>query len=390
MIDFGLVMISPDSELVRVTLTSAGIAVGTPYYMSPEQARGKKDQVDHRTDIYAVGVLLYEMLSGEVPFEGSAEMEILAKVLTENLPIDPLRTRGISQDVINVIERATLKQPRERYLSVREMADDLQKALRPQERNSQCLSVEVATLGSPSDEEEDLNDEADGLEGEAGDSEPHASMEATAPPPSEENADDDIEDEGFDDETADLEEEPFDDAVWTPPRRIGWVKVALACLVILLAGIGAGGALVLFSSRSTGGDTEVPSPAGQQAMIASDLPASMEATAPFSLEENTGDAGTGSEVDDEGDGGQGVAEPAVDSEPPDSDGEEKRSRRHRRRPSKQLLEAVSVFPPQPSPEKVSGDGAFRILEPPPSRPPEKVSGDGAFRILEPPPSGPGR
>src|SRR5690606_321703 len=76
-LDFGISKIkSAESEQVRVTRT--GQLVGTPLYMAPEQARGEPD-VDHRADIYALGVILYEMITGRPPFEGTNYFQLLYK-----------------------------------------------------------------------------------------------------------------------------------------------------------------------------------------------------------------------------------------------------------------------------------------------------------------------
>ncbi len=104
-------------------LTKTGTVLGTPNYMSPEQARGKP--VDHRIDIWAVGVILYEMLSGTRPYTGESYNEVLSGILLETpRPIGEL-TGADAIDLIPIVEKAMKKDRDERYQSVQEMIDDL-------------------------------------------------------------------------------------------------------------------------------------------------------------------------------------------------------------------------------------------------------------------------
>jgi TolB-like protein/tRNA A-37 threonylcarbamoyl transferase component Bud32 len=95
-------------------LTQTGLAVGTPQYMSPEQALGEPG-VDARTDVYAVGAVLFEMLAGEPAFKGATPQAVLAKALTQQAP--PLRSLrpGVSQAAADVVATATARQASARY-----------------------------------------------------------------------------------------------------------------------------------------------------------------------------------------------------------------------------------------------------------------------------------
>jgi serine/threonine-protein kinase len=107
----------------RQALTTAGVAVGTPAYMAPEQATADP-HVDHRADIYAFGVLGYEILTGTTPFTGSPQVVLAAQVTQEPPPITGLRP-AIPVALAEVIERCLAKRPADRWQSAREIADRL-------------------------------------------------------------------------------------------------------------------------------------------------------------------------------------------------------------------------------------------------------------------------
>jgi serine/threonine-protein kinase len=111
--DFGLVRI-----VDAASQTASGMVSGTPAYMSPEQGMG--DKADHRTDIYSLGVVLYEMLAGRVPFEADSTMTVIYMQIHNTPPPIP----GILPEVQAVLDRALAKNPADRYQSSREMAVD--------------------------------------------------------------------------------------------------------------------------------------------------------------------------------------------------------------------------------------------------------------------------
>lgn len=122
--DFGLAKEIGSSR--RITMS--GTALGTPYYMSPEQAEGSRD-LDQRSDIFSLGTLLYEAATGTEPFQGTGALEIMRAVCDKE-PVAPrIRNPAIGADLETVILKALEKDPRRRYGNAEELAADLVCAL---------------------------------------------------------------------------------------------------------------------------------------------------------------------------------------------------------------------------------------------------------------------
>src|SRR5918996_5211403 len=133
--DFGI-----SRQLEQDGMTATGRVLGTTDYVAPEQAMGHP--VDQRSDVYSLGVVLYEMLVGQVPFHADSQVGVAMKHVNEEMPDVQQRRAEVSAAVAAVVERATSKDPKLRYQTIAEMIDDLEGA----------LEVEAARAGSVSGE----------------------------------------------------------------------------------------------------------------------------------------------------------------------------------------------------------------------------------------------
>jgi serine/threonine protein kinase/WD40 repeat protein len=122
--DFGLARLQQ-----QVQLTQSGDLLGTLRYMSPEQALAKRDILDHRTDIYALGATLYELLTLRPAVAGDDRQEVLRRIAFEEPPRPWLLNRAIPPELEAIVFKAMAKAPEERYATAQELADDLRRFL---------------------------------------------------------------------------------------------------------------------------------------------------------------------------------------------------------------------------------------------------------------------
>ncbi|SRR6266852_3651343 len=126
--DFGIArMMQGNGNARGMTLTSTDVLLGTPEYMAPEMIRG--EQVDRRTDIYELGIVLFQILSGAVPFRGDPHLAILMKHLQEPIPLLHYSNLAVPPAVDAVIQKATAKNREDRYASAGALAQGLKAAI---------------------------------------------------------------------------------------------------------------------------------------------------------------------------------------------------------------------------------------------------------------------
>lgn len=123
-LDFGVAR-----ELEDPRLTTTGVVMGTPGYMAPEQAGGQHHKVDRRTDIYALGVTLYQLLAHKLPFAGDNPIDVMMRVISDEAPRLNRVEPSVPQDLNTIVMKCLEKDPSRRYESARALADDLQRFL---------------------------------------------------------------------------------------------------------------------------------------------------------------------------------------------------------------------------------------------------------------------
>ena len=132
-LDFGLAKLLDDEQALssgihRTELTEVGVPYGTATYAAPEQARG--DRVDKRADIFSLGVLLYEMLTGTWPFRGKTTIDVRHAVLHDPpRPISELRSRPIPPHLEQIVHRALAKEPKDRFQNMEDFRNELRQVL---------------------------------------------------------------------------------------------------------------------------------------------------------------------------------------------------------------------------------------------------------------------
>lgn len=126
--DFGIAI-----ALTETSITQTNTMLGSVHYLSPEQARGS--MATNQSDIYAIGIILYEMLTGRVPFDGESAVTIALKHFQEEMPSIRTFDHNLPQSLENVVLHATAKNPADRYKTADEMREDLATVLNPERLN---------------------------------------------------------------------------------------------------------------------------------------------------------------------------------------------------------------------------------------------------------------
>lgn len=127
--DFGIAKISDGK---RKSLTGIGTVIGKPHYSPPEQIRGESDKINQTTDIYALGITIYEMLTGNPPFNATNEYDVMKMQIEKPLPYNA----SIPAPVFRVIQKATEKKQERRYASIADFRRDLNAAFRHEEKSN--------------------------------------------------------------------------------------------------------------------------------------------------------------------------------------------------------------------------------------------------------------
>lgn len=122
--DFGLAR-----EAQSEGMTASGSIVGTPWYMSPEQARGENRKLDRRSDVFSLGSTLYELFAGKPPFRGSGPLDTLVEIIQREPKLIREEVPGFPLDLDIIVQKCLQKEPRNRYESARALAQDLQRFL---------------------------------------------------------------------------------------------------------------------------------------------------------------------------------------------------------------------------------------------------------------------
>jgi len=151
-LDFGLAKdvgpeTSNDATMTSAGRTQAGIVMGTPAYMSPEQVTGRA--LDHRTDIFSLGVMLHEMATGRRPFEGASSVELISSILRDHPPLVTDVRSDLPRDLARVIRRCLEKNPRHRLQTARDVSNELRDLARLASQTASAPSSTSRSAAAP-------------------------------------------------------------------------------------------------------------------------------------------------------------------------------------------------------------------------------------------------
>jgi serine/threonine-protein kinase len=149
--DFGIARITDSSK------TKTGLVLGTPSFMSPEQIAGKR--VDGRSDLYSLGVMLFQMLTGVLPFRGDSMAELMYKIANEEAPDIRIIRKDVSERLANIVALALSKRPETRYQDGDQLAADLRSVLG--EQSGAPMAAAPRSLAAPVSAEAAVADDAD-------------------------------------------------------------------------------------------------------------------------------------------------------------------------------------------------------------------------------------
>jgi serine/threonine-protein kinase len=140
--DFGIAKVLEILERDK-TIHSYGMLIGTPQYMAPEQALGYED-IDYRVDVYAMGIVFYEMITGKPPFTGKTSQEVMNKHINNPLPPASRKVKRLPHEVDRILGKALAKNPDDRYEDMIAFSNDLKKLI--EDENHGCLAALKTSL----------------------------------------------------------------------------------------------------------------------------------------------------------------------------------------------------------------------------------------------------
>ncbi len=151
-LDFGLAKdvgaeSSTDATLTSAGRTQAGMVMGTPAYMSPEQVSGRA--LDHRSDIFSLGVLLHEMATGRRPFEGTSSAELVSSILRDSPPLVTESRKDLPSDLARVIRRCLEKDPRHRVQTARDVSNEFRDMAQVASRSTNAPISSAPSVAPP-------------------------------------------------------------------------------------------------------------------------------------------------------------------------------------------------------------------------------------------------